>query len=103
VGKLQNNFDAWTEKQGSKYTNSAFNKAYSSVHANTMDVYNVSSNAVVLALSQAWIGIGMRKPAKTDANDEQLTAPKLPNFKQQSYQQYGTHIEDKFNNTLTLN
>jgi len=85
MGKIQQKVDAWSETAANKYVNSKVNNTISKVSSGTQDVYNVASNAVVLSLSKAWIGIGTLNPSKTQSEDKMFAAPKLPQFKKESW------------------
>ena len=63
-------------------SNSRTLKTLNNVSSVTQDVVNVAGNAVVVAMSKAWIAVGMVKPAKTDDSDRYQT-PKMPQLKRQ--------------------
>lgn len=66
--KIKDKVDAWTEKTETAYHNTKFAQNVGVVSETIQDGFNVATNTVVLALSKAWLGIGVWRPANTDPN-----------------------------------
>ncbi len=78
MGKLLAGVKAATEAVGRTYTNGKFNNALGNFASAITDVHTTAANGIILSLAKAWIGIGMIRPAQTEAgNIFGLSTPKF--------------------------
>lgn len=88
MAKLNNDFNAWTGKKASEYTNGKFNQAVGTAASTAGDLVGIAGKAAVLTLSKAWIGIGMVKPASTERRND------VPNIEELQHKQI-TRVEGR--------